>query len=110
VRTSFSIIWNKSCLSKKLEIARVGGRYGSPQYQVRLLAKPDAKVLSVLSEGEQTCIALAAFLAEVATMDHCSALVFDDPVTSLDHRWRKKSRSASSRKPPFVRLSSSLTI
>lgn len=23
-------------------------------------------------------------------MDHRSALVFDDPVTSLDHRWRKK--------------------
>ena len=74
----------------RVEIARVGGRYGSPQYQVRLLAKRDAKVLSVLSEGEQTCIALAAFLTEVATMDHCSALVFDDPVTSLDHRWRKK--------------------
>jgi ParB/RepB/Spo0J family partition protein len=73
-----------------IEIARVGGRYGSPQYQVRLLAKPDAKVLSVLSEGEQTCIALAAFLTEVTTMDHRSALVFDDPVTSLDHRWRKK--------------------
>jgi hypothetical protein len=74
----------------RVEIARVGGRYGSPQYQVRFLAKPEAKVLSVLSEGEQTCIALAAFLTEVATMDHRSALVFDDPVTSLDHRWRKK--------------------
>jgi energy-coupling factor transporter ATP-binding protein EcfA2 len=74
----------------RVEIARVGGRYGSPQYQVRFLAKPDAKVLTVLSEGEQTCVALAAFLTEVATMDHHSALVFDDPVTSLDHRWRKK--------------------
>jgi len=74
----------------RVEIVRVGGRYGSPQYQVRFLAKPDAKVLSVLSEGEQTCVALAAFLTEVATMDHRSALVFDDPVTSLDHRWRKK--------------------
>jgi energy-coupling factor transporter ATP-binding protein EcfA2 len=74
----------------RVEITRVGGRYGSPQYQVRLLAKPDAKVLNVLSEGEQTCIALAAFLTEVATMDHRSALVFDDPVTSLDHRWRRK--------------------
>jgi hypothetical protein len=81
-----SIVSNKV----RVEIARVGGRYGSPQYQVRFLAKPDAKVLSVLSEGEQTCIALAAFLTEVATMDHRSALVFDDPVTSLDHRWRKK--------------------
>jgi energy-coupling factor transporter ATP-binding protein EcfA2 len=74
----------------RVEIARVGGRFGSPQYQVRFLARPDAKVPSVLSEGEQTCVALAAFLTEVATMDHHSTLVFDDPVTSLDHRWRKK--------------------
>jgi energy-coupling factor transporter ATP-binding protein EcfA2 len=74
----------------RLEITRVGGRYGSPHYQVRFLANPNAKVPSVLSEGEQTCVGLAAFLTEVATMDHHSALVFDDPVTSLDHRWRKK--------------------
>lgn len=44
----------------------------------------------VLSEGEQTCVALAAFLTELATAPHKSALVFDDPVTSLDHRWRNK--------------------
>src|SRR3546814_17098979 len=44
----------------------------------------------VLSEGEQSCVALAAFLTELATAQHKSALVFDDPVTSLDHRWREK--------------------
>ena len=88
----------------RVEIARVGGRYGSPQYQVRFLAKPDAKVLSVLSEGEQTCIALAAFLTEVATMDHRSALVFDDPVTSLDHRWRKKVAERLVKKLPCVEV------
>ena len=74
----------------RVELVRSGGRYGSPQYQVQLLAKPDAKVLNVLSEGEQTCIALAAFLTEVATMSHKSALIFDDPISSLDHRWRKQ--------------------
>jgi wobble nucleotide-excising tRNase len=41
-----------------------------------------------LSEGEKTCVALAAFLTELATAQHASALVFDDPVSSLDHRWR----------------------
>ena len=45
----------------RVEIVRCGGKYGSPQYQVRLLAKPDAKVQDVLSEGEKTCVALAAF-------------------------------------------------
>ena len=74
----------------RVEIVRSGGKYGSPQYQVRLFAKPDAKVQDVLSEGERTCVALAAFMTELATAAHQSALVFDDPVSSLDHRWRKK--------------------
>jgi hypothetical protein len=74
----------------RVEMVRAGGQYGSPQYQIRLLAKPDAKVAEVLSEGEQTCVAIAAFLAELATAPHSSALVFDDPISSLDHRWRHK--------------------
>lgn len=74
----------------RVEIVRSGGKYGSPQYQVKLFAKPDAKVAQVLSEGEQTCVALTAFLTELATATHESALIFDDPVTSLDHRWRKQ--------------------
>ena len=74
----------------RVEMVRAGGQYGSPQYQIRLLAKPDAKVAEVLSEGEQTCVAIAAFLAELATAPHRSALVFDDPITSLDHKWRHK--------------------
>jgi energy-coupling factor transporter ATP-binding protein EcfA2 len=72
----------------RVEIVRSGGKYGSPNYQVRLFAKPDAKVHEILSEGERTCVALAAFMTELATAAHRSALVFDDPVSSLDHRWR----------------------
>lgn len=74
----------------RVETVRSGGRYGSPQYQVRLFAKPEASVADILSEGEQTCVGLASFLAELATSSHRSALVFDDPVTSLDHRWRRQ--------------------
>jgi wobble nucleotide-excising tRNase len=74
----------------RAEVVRSGGQFGSPRYQVRLFANPKAKVHIVLSEGEQTCVALAAFLTELATASHKSALVFDDPVTSLDHRWRRK--------------------
>lgn len=40
---------------------------------------------SVLSEGEHRSIALAAFLAEVSVQNSESALVLDDPVSSLDH-------------------------
>ncbi len=74
----------------RVEMVRSGGQFGSPQYQVRLLARPNAKVADILSEGEQTCVAIAAFLAELATAPHGSALVFDDPITSLDHKWRQK--------------------
>jgi AAA domain len=74
----------------RVDIVRSGGKYGSPQYQVRLFANETAKVHSVLSEGEQTCVALAVFLTELATAAHASCLVFDDPVSSLDHRWRQK--------------------
>ena len=74
----------------RVEIVRSGGKYGSPQYQVRLFAKPDAKVQQILSEGEKTCVALAAFMTELATATHSSTLVFDDPVSSLDHRWRRQ--------------------
>jgi hypothetical protein len=45
-------------------------------------------VIDVASEGEHRSIALAAFLAELSQSSHRSALVFDDPVSSLDHKRR----------------------
>ena len=74
----------------RVEVVRSGGKFGSPQYEVKLYANPKAKVHDVLSEGEQTCVALASYLTELANATHHSALVFDDPVSSLDHRWRSK--------------------
>ncbi|GAB6405565.1 AAA family ATPase [Pseudomonas sp. MHK4] len=44
----------------------------------------------LLSEGEQRAIALALFLAEIRSLPHHSAVIFDDPSTSLDHRYRRK--------------------
>jgi hypothetical protein len=91
VRDRFQAEIQKLAASRvRVEIVRSGGKFGSPQYQIRLFANDKAKVHSILSEGEQTCVALAAFLTELATAGHNSALVFDDPVSSLDHRWRLK--------------------
>jgi ABC-type lipoprotein export system ATPase subunit len=45
---------------------------------------------SVFSEGEQRAVSLAWFFAELALPATRSAIVFDDPVTSLDHDWRRK--------------------
>jgi hypothetical protein len=42
----------------------------------------------VLSEGEHRCTALAAFLTEISLQDSDSTVVFDDPVSSLDHARR----------------------
>jgi energy-coupling factor transporter ATP-binding protein EcfA2 len=42
----------------------------------------------VVSEGEQRCLSIAAFFAELSTADDPSGIVFDDPVSSLDFKWR----------------------
>ena len=47
--------------------------------------KQDADISAVLSEGEQTALGLAGFLTEAHFDQTKSALVLDDPVTSLDH-------------------------
>lgn len=44
----------------------------------------------ILSEGEHRCISLATFLSELSVCEHKSAIIFDDPVSSLDHKWRRK--------------------
>jgi len=44
----------------------------------------------VLSEGEQTALGLAGLFTEVQFDDTKSAVVFDDPITSLDHGRRER--------------------
>ena len=48
------------------------------------------KPSGILSEGEQRVIAIAAFLAELKTAKSHSPIIFDDPVSSLDHRYRER--------------------
>lgn len=43
----------------------------------------------ILSEGEQRAIAIASFLAELRLSGHPGAIIFDDPVSSLDHHRRQ---------------------
>ena len=72
-----------------VELRQKPSAIGIPRFQVALIRKPDTGVAEVLSEGEHRCVALAAFLAELATTDSRSAIVLDDPVCSLDHRHRE---------------------
>ncbi len=72
----------------ELELRPAGAQKGVLYHQVCLRHATKAQLPKVVSEGESRCIALAAFLAEVRGATHASAIVFDDPVSSLDHRWR----------------------
>ena len=63
------------------------------QYHYLKLNEPNSNSIAlkdILSEGEHRCIALATFLSELSLSEHISAIVFDDPVSSLDHKWRNK--------------------
>jgi len=44
----------------------------------------------ILSEGEQRAVAIGSFLAEVGLAGGRGGIVFDDPVSSLDHRRRER--------------------
>ena len=73
-----------------LELKQQHGAYGVPRFKVQLVRKPDAPIDKILSEGEHRCVALSAFLAELATAGSESAIVFDDPISSLDHMHREE--------------------
>lgn len=45
-------------------------------------------VFQVLSDGEKRAVAISDFLAEVTLDQNCCGIIFDDPVTSLDDRWK----------------------
>ena len=44
----------------------------------------------ILSEGEQRVVAIAGFFAELQASGEKNPIVLDDPVSSLDHRFRDK--------------------
>lgn len=48
-----------------------------------------ASTTDVLSEGEQKIVALAAYFALIDVLPGKSTAVLDDPITSLDHLWRR---------------------
>ncbi len=75
----------------KIETETKGER--GKQYHFLKLDEENATNIAlkdVLSEGEHRCISLATFLSELSISEHKSSAIFDDPVSSLDHKWRYK--------------------
>ena len=75
----------------EVKLEELQGAKAEKQFGIRLVGTTGSvEIQEILSEGEQQCISLAAFLAELSQASHLSALVFDDPVSSLGHFFRGK--------------------
>ena len=73
----------------EIELQDVGGADGVLYHKVVLKHGNNLELPRVISEGEQRCLSIASFFAELSTADDQSGIVFDDPVSSLDYRWRE---------------------
>lgn len=62
---------------------------GKMKYRLLLDLPVSNKLDEILSEGEQRAIAIGSFLAELRLAHHAGGIVFDDPVSSLDHVRRR---------------------
>jgi energy-coupling factor transporter ATP-binding protein EcfA2 len=72
-----------------IELKKIKDQNAVSYFQVCLVEKPNEPVGEIFSEGEYRGVALAAFLAELVTAKRYSGIVFDDPMSSLDHIHRK---------------------
>ena len=73
----------------EVELKEAGGSEGIFYHRLVLTRAPGVVLPKVVSEGEQRCLSIAAFFAELSTADDPSGIVFDDPVSSLDFQWRR---------------------
>ncbi len=86
VNESFDALFNEECEALRAPALKVEfiGRQGKAQRRKVLSGKH--RPSKVLSEGEQKVLAMADFLAEARLSGISAPVIFDDPVSSLDHR------------------------
>ena len=72
----------------EVELIAAGGSRGALYHRLQLKRAPGVSVPKIVSEGEARCLSVASFFAELSTTSDRSAILFDDPVSSLDHNWR----------------------
>ena len=71
---------------ERVTIARTRADKGALLHQPKLVgARQQATLPRVFSEGERSALGLAAFFTEACIDASKSAIILDDPVTSLDH-------------------------
>jgi hypothetical protein len=76
-----------------VELIKTKTKYGRVQHRIQLHGinqqHSRSKATSVLSEGEQRIVSLAAFLADVTSKPSSSPFIFDDPISSLDQTYEE---------------------
>ena len=86
INNNFKEIFRNECAelrAAELEV-EFSGREGGAQRKKKLAGGHSPS--KVLSEGEQKVLAIADFIAETRMSDNSVPVIFDDPVSSLDHR------------------------
>ncbi len=71
----------------KAELVSAPTRQGVPHSEIILTSngiRSREKIESIMSEGEQRGLALAGFFTELSMIPYKSAIIFDDPITSMD--------------------------
>lgn len=63
---------------------------GKALHKLKLELPQSCTPVDILSEGEQSAIAIGSFLAEVGLGGGKGGIIFDDPVSSLDHLRRER--------------------
>ena len=73
---------------------RTAGQRGKTVFGLVLEKPGEQEVSRILSEGEQRAVAIASFFADLTLSGSTAGVVFDDPVSSLDHvrRWNVVAR------------------
>lgn len=86
INQSFDALFIEECQALRAPSLKIEfvGRQGRAQRRKVLSGK--LKPSRILSEGEQKVLALADFLAEARLSGSTAPIIFDDPVSSLDHR------------------------
>jgi energy-coupling factor transporter ATP-binding protein EcfA2 len=86
INQNFDKLFAEECAALRAPSLKVEfvGRQGRAQRRKTLTG--NHKPSKVLSEGEQKALALADFLAEARLAGITAPVIFDDPVSSLDHR------------------------
>lgn len=73
-----------------IQLESAGTRRAMPRHRITLsTAREDIPIREVLSEGEFRAIAIAGFMTEIGLSPEGSGIVFDDPVSSLDHKRKR---------------------